>query len=315
MSRIADALDKAGKPLRGADQPEATLDAFDSIQPIAPAPIAPASTAPRRSAGEASIRLGKPNAAASGLAACATDERLVVSPKMSHTALQQYRRLASTLHQLQIERGLRSLIITSAVAGEGKTMTAANLALTLSESLKRRVLLIDADLRRPVLDKIFKTRSSPGLSNMLASTEPVARVVAVSERLTLLAGGRPEHDPSAVLTSDRMRLLVEDAVKSFDWVLIDTPPAGVFSDASLLSMLTDGVLMVIRASSTPLAQIQRGIAAVTPERIVGTVLNQTENITMQQYGYDEAEKYSGEPEDGTDPNSRLLSLTDVARTR
>lgn len=310
MSRIADALDKAGKPLRGADQPESTLDAFATVQPIAPL-----SSAPARSAGEASIRLGKPNVVPSGLAACANDERLVVSPKMSHTALQQYRRLASTLHQLQLERGLRSLVITSAVAGEGKTITSANLAITLSESLKRRVLLIDADLRRPVLDKIFKTRSSPGLSNMLASSEPVARVVAVSDRLTLLAGGRPEHDPSGVLTSDRMRLLVEDAVKSFDWVLIDTPPASVFSDASLLSMLTDGVLMVIRASSTPIAQIQRGIAAVTPERIVGTVLNQTENITMQQYGYDGAENYNGEPEDGADPNSRLLSLTDIARVR
>jgi capsular exopolysaccharide synthesis family protein len=310
MSRIADALDKAGKPLRGADQPEATLDAFATVQPITPL-----SGASARSAGEATIRLGKPQAAVSALAACADDERLVLSPKMSHTARQQYRRLASTLHQLQTERGLRSLIITSAVAGEGKTITAANLALTLSESLKRRVLLIDADLRRPVLDKIFKTRSTPGLSNMLASSEAVARVVAVSERLTLLAGGRPEHDPSAVLTSERMRLLVEDAVKSFDWVLIDTPPAGVFSDASLLSMFTDGVLMVIRASSTPLAQIQRGIAAVTPERIVGTVLNQTENTTMQAYGYDGAEQYGGEADDEADPNSRLLSLTDIARVR
>ena len=196
---------------------------------------------------------------------------------MSHTTVQQYRRLASTLHQLQSERGLRSLVITSAIAGEGKTITAANLALTLSESLRRRVLLIDADLRRPMLDRLFKTRSTPGLSNMLASNDPVARVVAVSERLTLLAGGRPEHDPSGVLTSERMRHLVEDAVKSFDWVLIDTPPVTVFSDAALVSMMTDGVLMVIRASSTPIAQIQRGIAAITPERIVGTVLNQTEH--------------------------------------
>ena len=310
MSRIADALDRAGKPLRGAEQPEATtLDAFDMIQAVAPA-----SSAPTRSAGEASIRVGTPQAAASGLTACANDERLVLSPKMSHTALQQYRRLGSTLHQLQTERGLRSLVITSAVAGEGKTITAANLALTLSESLRRRVLLIDADLRRPVLDKIFKTRSLPGLSNMLASSEPVARVVAVSERLTLLAGGRPEHDPSGVLTSERMRLLVEDAAKSFDWVLIDTPPVAVFPDAALVSMFTDGVLMVIRASSTSVAQIQRGIAAVTPERIVGTVLNQTENTTMQQYGYDGAEKYYGKPEDGLDLNSRL-SPTDIARVR
>jgi capsular exopolysaccharide synthesis family protein len=230
---------------------------------------------------------------------------------MTHTALQQYRRLASTLHQLQLERGLRSLIITSAVAGEGKTITAANLALTLSESLRRRVLLIDADLRRPVLDRVFKTRSSPGLSNILSSNEPVARVVAVSDRLTLLAGGRPEHDPSGALTSERMRDLIEDAVKSFDWVLIDTPPVAVFSDAALLSMFADGVLMVIRASSTPVSQIQRGIAAVTPERIVGTVLNQTENITMQEYGYDGAEDYGGKPEEA---HSRS-PLTDIARVR
>jgi len=308
MSRIADALDRAGKPVRSADLPEATLDAFGAtVQPIAP----PSGT-PLRSAGEATIRLGTPQQTASGLSACADNERLVLSPKMSHTALQQYRRLASTLHQLQTERGLRSLVITSAVAGEGKTITAANLALMLSESLRKRVLLIDADLRRPVLDKIFKTRSTPGLSNMLASNEPVARVVAVSERLTLLVGGRPEHDPSGVLTSDRMRLLIEDAVKSFDWVLIDTPPVAIFSDAALLSMFTDGVLMVIRASSTPITQIQRGIAAVTPERIVGTVLNQTEDVTMQEYGYYGAEDYSGEPRDDAD---QTLTLAEVTRGR
>jgi capsular exopolysaccharide synthesis family protein len=230
---------------------------------------------------------------------------------MSQTAVQQYRRLASTLHQLQIERGLRSLVITSAVAGEGKTFTAANIALTLSESLRRRVLLIDADLRRPMLDKVFKTRSSPGLSSMLAGKEPVARVVAVSDRLTLLAGGRPEHDPSGLFASERMRHLVEEAVKSFDWVLIDTPPVAVFSDAVLLSMFTDGVLLVIRASSTPIAQIQRGVAALTPERIVGTVLNQTEHIAMREYGYDGAEGYYGIPKE-PDTNSRL-SLTDAPR--
>ena len=307
MSRIADALDRAGKPLRGADQPEATLDAFDTIQPIA----AP-SAAPTRSAGEATIRLGTPQVSSRGLAACADNERLVLSPKMARIAVQQYRKLASTLHQLQIERGLRSLVVTSAVASEGKTITAANLALTLSESFRRRVLLIDADLRRPMIDKLFRTRNPQGLSSTLASNESVARVIAMSDRLAVISGGRPDHDPLAALSSDRMKLLLEDAVASFDWVIIDTPPVTVFSDAALLSMITDGVLLVVRAGSTPVPQIQRAIAEVTPERIVGTVLNQTEEVTMREYGYDGGEDYEENTPGGTGNASRL-SLTEVPR--
>jgi len=182
----------------------------------------------------------------------------------------------------------------------------------LSESFRRRVLLIDGDLRRPMLDKILNARAPQGLSHALTGNDPIARVVAISERLSLLSGGRAERDPSGMLTSDRMRHLIEDAMKSFDWVLVDTPPVAVFSDAALLSMLTDGVILVVRASSTPIAQIQRGIAAVTPERIIGTVLNQTEQMTMQKYGYDGVEGYSGEPTDDTTSGSRL-SLAEVPR--
>jgi capsular exopolysaccharide synthesis family protein len=288
-----------------------TLEAFDTAAPSPVQPVGVGALSTPRSAGDAILRLGTPQAASKGLAGCADNERLVLSPKMGRVAVQQYRKLASTLHQLQIERGLRSLVVTSAVAGEGKTITAANLALTLSESFRRRVLLIDADLRRPMIDKVFRMRNPQGLSSTLASNEPVARVTALSDRLAVLSGGRPDHDPLSALSSDRMKLLLEDAVASFDWVIIDTPPVTVFSDAGLLSMTADGVLLVVRACSTPVSLIQRAITTVTPERVVGTVLNQTEDVTMQEYGYG-AEAYDDDSPEG-DGNASRMSLTEVPR--
>src|SRR5215211_470254 len=98
-------------------------------------------------------------------------ERLVVHPNAEPVAVEQYRRLAAVLHQTQVERGIKVVMVASAKAAEGKTLTAANLALTLSESYGRRVVLIDADLRRPALSRLFQLPNGSGLSENLRAAE------------------------------------------------------------------------------------------------------------------------------------------------
>jgi capsular exopolysaccharide synthesis family protein len=295
MSRIADALNKAGLTAGESPTPDsAALEAFaattgsERAEPaVRPMPLEEPRLAERHRAAESHPRSGTSNrfAIAAAQTSGAPDDRLLISPRVDHVGAKQYRRLASGLHQLQGERPLRSLLVTSTMAGEGKTLTSANLALALSESFRRRVLLIDADLRRPALDGLFNLKAREGLATALAGAGLEVRVMQVTPRLAVLPGGAALTDPVGVLTSDRMRELLAAATEAFDWVIIDTPPLGVAPDASLLSMFVDGVLLVIHASSTKSTQVQKVMSAIPPERLVGAVLNRAERVALAEYEY------------------------------
>ncbi len=213
-----------------------------------------------------------------------TDGKIVTGHPTA-AAVEQYRRLAATLHQLQAERGTKTLMITSAVPREGKTLTATNLALTLSESYGLKVLLVDADLRRPSVHEIFKLPNTAGLSDGLRQDKGQLQLVEVSPCLTVLPAGRSTSDPMAQLTSDRMKSLVTEAASRYDWVILDTPPIGLLPDAQLLTRLADGVIVVIGAGSTPYTLVQRVINELGAENIIGTVLNRVEegNVPANDY--------------------------------
>jgi capsular exopolysaccharide synthesis family protein len=172
-------------------------------------------------------------------------------------------------------------MVASAQTAEGKTLTAVNLALTLSESYKRRVLLIDADLRRPTVGKVFNVPAATGLSECLKSPELQAlRITNVTDSLGLLLAGAPDQDPMSGLTSGRMQEIIEQAAAGFDWVLIDTPPVGLLTDAHLLSAMVDAAILVIDAGRTQHAVIQRAIENIGREKIVGVVLNRVEERAL-----------------------------------
>lgn len=205
----------------------------------------------------------------------------LVGTQLAPDVLEEYRRLAALLHHTQLERGSQVLMVTSAVAGEGKTLTSTNLALTLSGSYGRNVLLIDADLRRPSLHRMFNVSNASGLSDLLAvgsSTTPA--LLSLSPRLTLLTAGRPDHDPMAALTSSRMKQLITEARTGFDWIIVDTPPVGLLTDASLLASMVDLALLVVRAESTPFEQVQRAAEAIGRHRITGVVLNRVSRAAL-----------------------------------
>lgn len=213
------------------------------------------------------------------------DGKLIVSDHASPVAVEQYRRLAASLHELQVERGLKTLMVTSALPQEGKTLTVANLALTLSESYKRRVLLIDADLRRPSIHTVFRLPNTAGLSDGLRTGPADLAFLEVSPFLSVLPAGTPDQNPMAKLTSEGMRALLEESNKRFDWVLLDAPPVGLMPDAHLLAQQIEAVIFVIRAGSTPHRVIDRAIEEIGRECILGTVLNCAEEDSMPDTGY------------------------------
>jgi capsular exopolysaccharide synthesis family protein len=211
--------------------------------------------------------------------------KVVVDEHMAPAAREQYRRLATALHQAQAESGTKVVMIASSVPSEGKTLTAANLAMTLSESYHRRVLLIDADLRRPALHRILKIAASPGLTeSLLAATEQQLPVHRVSAHLSVLPAGKPAPDPMVALASPRLLSILAEARDLFDWVIVDTPPIGLLSDANLLASSVDGVIFVVKAGSTPYDLVKRGLEAVGSDRVLGVVLNRAAT-DAHRYGY------------------------------
>ena len=211
--------------------------------------------------------------------------RLVTGATTHHASLEQYRRLAATLHDVQIERGLKTVMVTSSVPREGKTLTAVNLALTLSESYGRRVLLIDADLRWPSVHEVLGIPNEIGLCEALRDGRRDLSLAQVWPRLSVLPSGQLGSRPLAGLTSERMGTLLEECASQFDWVLLDTPPVGLLPDGQLLARLTKAVVFVIAARSTPASVVERALAELAPECLVGAVLNRVEERLIPDISY------------------------------
>lgn len=208
-------------------------------------------------------------------------EKLVSTHNVGPAALEQYRKLAAALHHAQAQQGTKILMMASTLAGEGKTLTATNLALTLSESYRRRVALIDADLRRPTIHDMFDLPNVWGLNDALkTSADARCELFQISPNLSVLTAGRPNPDPISGLTSPRMARLVGAAAQEFDWVIIDTPPVGLLPDANLLAGMVDAVVMIVAAGRTPYRMLHRAVEALGRDRIFGVVLNRVTGDAM-----------------------------------
>jgi protein-tyrosine kinase len=291
MSRVDEAMRRATEGSPNAEQDTVALaqepfpvEGADRLrpseEPVAEIPAAVIQSVPRNSGAGA-----EEPAASSDPSVPFGDqvaEKIVVDPRMPAISREQYRRVAAVLHDSQAANRTQVVMVASALAGEGKTLTAANVALTLSNSYRKRVLVIDADLRRPALHQVFRIETAHGLADGLGSSGDAKIVVRqVTPTLSLLPAGRPTSDPMAGLISERMRRLVEEARELFDWVIIDTPPLMLLPDANLMMSMADGVLLVVRAESTPYPMVKRASEAVGRSRILGVVLN---NATVGPHG-------------------------------
>jgi protein-tyrosine kinase len=253
--------------LRGAP-----LSVEDFVEPAAP-PLMP--TPPRPTARPKTKALGG-----------ADRHKLIIGEGVDSALVEQYRHLGAVMHQAQKTSNVRSVMVTSALPAEGKTLTATNLALTLSESYQRRVLLIDADLRRPRMREMFGLPQTEGLTDSLAlPREGKLPVQQVTPTLWVLTAGRMLPDPMSLLVSPAMKQLIDDATDSFDWVVVDTPPIGLLTDANLLSSMIDTTLLVVSAKSTPYPMVQRAAQAIGAKRILGVVLNRADEAGASAYGY------------------------------
>jgi protein-tyrosine kinase len=265
--------DAAPAPVDAAAQGDTAGAVLVPGQPIALKPSMPARTPGSRDAGTVSVH--------ADLA-----EKVVADAAVPGVVAEQYKKLAGSLHQWQLEHGAKVVMVVSAVSSEGKTLTALNLALTLSVSYQRRVLLVDCDLRRPRLHEALQMPGHPGVAETAASGQPATPMV-VTSRLAFVPAGPSSEDPVGALTSQGFIALLERGRADFDWIVLDTPPAAVVPDASLLNEQVDGAVLVVAAGSTSFDMVARAISTVGRERILGVVLNGVDARDMTAANYHE----------------------------
>ena len=199
---------------------------------------------------------------------------------------EQFRTLRARLDSLAAERPMRTIAITSALPGEGKTTASINLGLVSAMAVGRRVLLIDCDLRRPKVHTALGLRPEVGLAEVLTDQATAERAICKveSSALEVLPVRGTPSNPAELLASARMRSLLEELSRTYDLVILDTPPTLALPDAKVLSELVDGVVLVVRADETPEDDVQAAMDLLDRRRLLGVVLNGAETDT-QRYGY------------------------------
>lgn len=261
-----------------------------SLEPSAPSseaiPLpAPSAHAPHRTRGAA---VEVPITDATGRSAPALDPRLVAALAPSSLAAEQYRSLRTRLKRAESGRSLRTIAITSPAKGDGKSLTAANLALTMAQEVQQRVLLVDCDLRRPNVHRLFGLDPTPGLVDVLMNAATLDQVLVwlPEQQMSVLPAGIPPSNPAELLGSATMRRLLDTLRSRYDRILVDVPPVAPLADLHVLAPLVDGLLMIIRAGMTQKPAIDRALAGLDPSKVLGLVLNEANGDAADApYGY------------------------------
>ena len=191
---------------------------------------------------------------------------------------ERFRTLRSRLHQIAETRPLKCVMITSSVPSEGKSFVSANLAQAMVQQQKRRVLLIDADLRRPALHTFLSAPKTPGLTNYLRGEVNEFAIIQKGSQSNLffIPAGEEIASPSELLLNARMKRLLDFARDTFDWIILDSPPALPVHDPIVLAGLCDGILFVVRAGSTDVDLAAKASAEFRKKNLLGVVFNHAE---------------------------------------
>jgi capsular exopolysaccharide synthesis family protein len=170
---------------------------------------------------------------------------------------------------------LRTLMITSPGEGDGKSVTAANLALAMAQEFQRRVVLVDADLRGPSAHTLFGLSGAPGLSELLSGEASIDDVIVYlpDYRLSVIPAGRTPQFPTELLGSAAMRRAIDTLRARFDRILLDLPAVVPLADVGTVAPLADGVLMVVRAGVTLRPALDQALAGFEQDKVLGVVLN------------------------------------------
>ncbi len=214
--------------------------------------------------------------------------RLVLFTDPQSEGCEQYRTLRTQVFHAAEKKLTQVILMTSAVAGEGKTSTILNLAWAIAQSKEKRVLVIDSDLRRPSISSYLGLDFELGFGEILNEvSEALPAIVRIDDSsLYILSSTREEPNPAELLSKERVGETLSELRRYFDYILIDAPPTVAFADARLLANHADAIVMVVRAGLAGHSTIERAMEALPSNRILGVVLNGADQMSeVGYYGY------------------------------
>ena len=199
---------------------------------------------------------------------------------------EQYRAIRTNIEYSNVDQNTKTILVTSSDKNEGKTTTVSNLAVSFA-NLNKKVLIVDCDLRNASIHKMFKINNIYGLTDILAKDRAVDKCIQETEleNLYVLTAGAIPPNPAEILSSEKMKNLIEDLKNIYDYIFIDTPPIGLVTDAGALSSFIDGVVLVVKSESVEkkyLEETKKKLDAVDA-RILGAILN---SYKSEQKDYD-----------------------------
>ena len=213
---------------------------------------------------------------------------LLVHEKPKSPISEAYRVLRTNIQFSSVDKPLKVIAITSSGPNEGKSTTISNLAITFAQS-GSKVLIVDADLRKPTIHKLYDFRNQLGLVNILAKKEALGICIhdTLVDNLYVLTSGPIPPNPSELLQSESMKKFLDEVTEIFDIVLIDTPPVGSVTDAAILSSMVDGIILVAASGQVKIDEIKRSkeLLEKVNANIIGVVLNKLDKNAQGNYYY------------------------------
>lgn len=212
------------------------------------------------------------------------DRRLVALEQAPMLGTEKFRQLATRLKYAQDRMGIKKLLMTSCMRGEGKSMVSANLAISLAAN-NQNVLLLDGDLRQPRLQYLFDVHQSEGIAEWCTRGDSPMRYLRRAEDLPLwiLPAGQNAPHGAAALKPQKVAELLSELQNSFEWVLIDAPPVIAFADSLMWAAACERVLMVVREGLTSKKMLAKAVEAIEKPKLLGAVLNDTSEPEEKYY--------------------------------
>ncbi len=235
-----------------------------------------------------------------GIDTAAVDRHIVSITDPYSSAAEEYRKLRAKIFQVTEKDFLNTLMVTSSQAGEGKTVTAINLAVAIAHELDHTVLLIDADLRKPSVHKYLGLNPKYGLSDFLENRKDVSlsdiMIKTGIGKLVVLPAGNPPDKPAELISSDRMRLLIREIKHRYRdrYIIFDSSPLLMTADSLSLCDYMDGIIFVVHAATTPKKVVTQALSSVKGFNILGTVFNAVPKyLAKNLYPYYYRSEYAG----------------------
>ena len=186
----------------------------------------------------------------------------------------------------------KTILVTSALPGDGKSFVSSNLAISIAQGVEEHVLLMDGDLRKPAIHHRFGFGNGNGLSDYLRSGDDIGTVLLKTpiEKLTILPSGEPPVNPAELMSSKKMKALLSEVKSRYEdrYVIIDSPPPAMAAETNAIVKYVDGIILVVRAGKTPREAIADTIDRIGKEKLIGMVLNHVDRSHTKYYGYNKS---------------------------